>query len=206
MTQDLKDERARKQALTTRYLNMINRNLADHDRDEITENLKKVKDYFKHSEIAHYNYFDLLEDDELKAVEEEWFLEKQNSYLSIVRKARTWLNDSNINLGSEPADLVSILSAPNVKLDPFKGDPLEFQSFMAIFDELVGDSTLTYQGKLTRLIQATEGDAKSAIKKLFPYWWQIWIWNCAFNFKYQIWKFTCYRKAYNQWSYSWQKF
>ena len=97
MTQDLKDERARKQALTTRYLNMVNRNLADHDRDEITENLKKVKDYFKHSEIAHYNYFDLLEDDELKAVEEEWFLEKQNSYLSIVRKARTWLNDSNIN-------------------------------------------------------------------------------------------------------------
>ena len=164
MTQDLKDERARKQALTTRYLNMVNRNLADHDRDEITENLKKVKDYFKHSEIAHYNYFDLLEDDELKAVEEEWFLEKQNSYLSIVRKARTWLNDSNINLGSEPADLVSILSAPNVKLDPFKGDPLEFQSFMAIFDELVGDSTLLYQGKLTRLIQATKGDAKSAIK------------------------------------------
>ena len=164
MTQDLKDERARKQALTTRYLNMVNRNIADHDRDEITRDLKKVKDYFKHSEIAHYNYFDFLEDDELKAVEEEWFLEKQNLYLSIVRKARTWLNDSNINLGSEPADLVSILSAPNVKLDPFKGDPLEFQSFMAIFDELVGDSTLTYQGKLTRLIQATEGDAKSAIK------------------------------------------
>ena len=25
---------------------MVNRNLADHDRDEITENLKKVKDYF----------------------------------------------------------------------------------------------------------------------------------------------------------------
>ena len=121
MTQELKDERVGKQALTTRYLNMVNRNLADHDRDEITENLKKVKDYFKYSETAHYNYFDLLEDDELKAVEKEWFLEKQNSYLSIVRKARTWLNDSNINLESEPADLVSILSAPIVKLDPLKG-------------------------------------------------------------------------------------
>ena len=81
MTQELKDKRARKQALKTRYLNMVNRNLADHDRDEIMENLKKVKDYFKHSEIAHYNYFHLLEDDELKALEEEWFLEKQNSYL-----------------------------------------------------------------------------------------------------------------------------
>ena len=56
------------------------------------------------------------------------------------------------------------MNAPHVNLDVFKGDPLEYQNFMSVFDESVDSNLFNDQHKLTRLLQYTDGPAKAVIK------------------------------------------
>ena len=60
-------------------------------------------------------------------------------------------------------DLVN-LSIPKFVIDKFEGGPLEYQAFIATFDELVHSKTSDNQIKLTRLLQYTTGPVKEAIK------------------------------------------
>ena len=100
-----------------------------------------------------------------------------------VKSARDWLGDTDGSQtqradsnGSSPSDasssvparsdteLLNMLSIPKLELDKFAGDPLDYQRFMAIFDESVGSKVADDQIKLTRLLQYTTGQAKAAIK------------------------------------------
>ena len=65
---------------------------------------------------------------------------------------------------SDQDPLVNLLSISKVSIDKFKGDLLEYQAFIATFDELVDSKTKDDRIKLTRLLQYTAGPAKSAIK------------------------------------------
>ena len=58
------------------------------------------------------------------------------------------------------------MNAPHVNLDVFRGDPLEYQDFMSVFDESVDSNLFNDQQILTPLLQYTGGPAKAAIKKL----------------------------------------
>ena len=62
-------------------------------------------------------------------------------------------------------DLITVMNMPTGKLDVFTGDPLDYQSFISLFDELIGKPVQNSQIKLTRLLQYTEGAAKAAIKR-----------------------------------------
>ncbi|XP_076047328.1 uncharacterized protein LOC143028851 [Oratosquilla oratoria] len=73
-------------------------------------------------------------------------------------------NSESERLDVSPAELVVILNAPKVELDVFEGNPLEYNLFMTIFDELVDSKVSDPQIKLTRLLQYTKGPAKAAIK------------------------------------------
>ena len=57
-------------------------------------------------------------------------------------------------------------SAPEVKLDVFTGDPLEYMYFRAAFREVVESAVDEQKGRLTRLIQYTSGEPKNLIKHL----------------------------------------
>ena len=61
-------------------------------------------------------------------------------------------------------DLLNLLHLPKVELDKFDGNPLEYLTFIAVFDEVVGSSVMDGQIKLTRLLQYTCGSAKAAIR------------------------------------------
>ena len=54
-------------------------------------------------------------------------------------------------------------SAPQVDLDLFDGNPLEYTYFMSMFKESVEKKIENPKGKLTRLIQCTRGEAKDLI-------------------------------------------
>ena len=55
-------------------------------------------------------------------------------------------------------------SAPDVEIDTFKGDPLEYHYFMSLFIEAVEKKISDLHGRLVRLLKFTEGEAKKIIK------------------------------------------
>ena len=70
----------------------------------------------------------------------------------------------------QPSDMTTLLCeilkrqcAPEVELDTFEGDPLEFRYFMSSFEEVVENKVTDPKGRLTRLIQY-KGEAKDLIK------------------------------------------
>ena len=67
----------------------------------------------------------------------------------------------NVDLQMQMIDLVNCSQA---RLEIFTGDPLRFNEFMALFDEMFHKKTFSDQIKLTRLFQYTSSVAKSAIR------------------------------------------
>ena len=55
-------------------------------------------------------------------------------------------------------------SAPEIELDVFDGNPLNFNYFMALFKETVEKKIEDPRGRLTRLIKYTTGEVKDLIK------------------------------------------
>ena len=60
--------------------------------------------------------------------------------------------------------LLSQQSAPNVDIDMFDGNPLVFNYFMSLFEEMVESKVVDPRGRLTRLISYTKGEAKELVK------------------------------------------
>ena len=58
--------------------------------------------------------------------------------------------------------LLSQQAVPEVDIDMFDGDPMEFHYFMAVFHEAVEKKIDDARGRLTRLIKFTKGEAKIA--------------------------------------------
>ena len=69
-------------------------------------------------------------------------------------------------------ELFQLQSAPDIDLDVFKGDPLEFNFFITSFQEVVEKKIKDSVGRLQRLINFTDGDAKELIK------------SCVYDTKY----------------------
>ena len=57
-------------------------------------------------------------------------------------------------------------SAPDIDIDVFSRNPMDFHYLMAVFNEIVEKKVDDPGGKLTRLIKYTAGDAKGYGKKL----------------------------------------
>ena len=60
--------------------------------------------------------------------------------------------------------LINALKLPKLELKVFDGNPVNYPSFLSIFDEAVNCKVKDNQVKLTRLLQYTSGSAYSAIK------------------------------------------
>ena len=65
---------------------------------------------------------------------------------------------------SQKCQLLKQQGAPEVEIDVFSGDPLEYHYFMEIFKEVVEKRIEDPRGRLTRLIKCTSGEAKDLIK------------------------------------------
>ena len=61
-------------------------------------------------------------------------------------------------------ELMAIMNLPKVELETYNGDPMQYHTFIAAFEENVDKVIRDSQIKLTRLLQYTTGDAKSAIR------------------------------------------
>ena len=54
--------------------------------------------------------------------------------------------------------------APEVELDKFSGNPMEYQYFVTMFKQVVENKISDQMGRLTRLIKFTDGEAKELIR------------------------------------------
>ena len=153
--------------------------MAEEDVDNVKERLNTIKVSFQVFETARDLYHDGLVDDEEIEYSDSWFQDVQTSYVGGFRSAKAWLNtqeddDANerevaVNISDmmsaiAQADLIISLNVPKVVIDKFEGNPLDYLTFMALFDEVVHTKVMYGQVNLTRLLQYTTGPAKMAIK------------------------------------------
>ena len=140
----------------------------------VEERLVQIKMPFGQFEETHDAYHNLLtENNDIVAIE-EWFGNIEASYIDGVQTAKHWLCSLNNSINVKPechdeplvdvAKLVALMSVPKLEIDKFSGDPLEYQTFVAIFNETIDSRIDDPQIKLTRLLQYTTGPAKAAIR------------------------------------------
>ena len=55
-------------------------------------------------------------------------------------------------------------TAPNVDIDVFIGDPVDYHYFIAVFEEVVEKKVEDPRGRLARLVRYTDGEPKEIIK------------------------------------------
>ena len=72
-------------------------------------------------------------------------------------------NSEQGNVIEMVCQLLRIQSAPEVDIEPFYGNALNYHNFMAIFKEVVENKINDPRGRLTRLIQYTAGEARDMI-------------------------------------------
>ena len=60
--------------------------------------------------------------------------------------------------------MLNLQSAPEVSIDIFDGDCMEYHYFIATFEEVVESKVADQVGRLTRLIRYTAGEAKELVK------------------------------------------
>lgn len=173
--------RRNRKSAVSRHLGTLARRVAEEDVDGTHERLDTLKSAFRLLEEAHDNYHETLTTDADIMASETWFSDIECKYIDGIKSAKLWLksysnsvspagvrdNASDVSDSASTvsqAELFSLLSLPKAEIDVFTGNPLDYQSFMAIFDETIHNRCDDGQVRLTRLLQYTSGAAKLAIK------------------------------------------
>ena len=74
-------------------------------------------------------------------------------------------NRVNQNLECNPfTELLYQMQAPDIEIDVFNGNPLEFMYFITSFEQVVESKIKDERGRLTRLLKYLNGDPKELIK------------------------------------------
>lgn len=173
---NLRVVRRQRKAAITRHLGTLERLMAEGDVTGVQQRLRTLKLSFTDFESVHDDFNKTLTDVDLMDESDDWFRQVESNYIGGVKTANTWLsgkiNVSNDKPGpskfSDPHsinhDLFNLLSIPKLEIDKFNGEPSEYKSFMAVFEESVASKVNDGNIKLTRLLQYTTGPAKEAIR------------------------------------------
>ena len=162
----------------TRHLATLARLVAEEDEGGVRSRLTSVRSAFESLEAAHDQFHNALTDEVSCIASEAWFLDVNTKYIQGITDARNWLKSLGSSVDSDQddddhtdsvaslsaAEMLSVLTLPKAEIDVFSGNPLEYQSFFAIFDECIHNKVNDDQIRLTRLLQYTSGPAKLAIK------------------------------------------
>ena len=80
-------------------------------------------------------------------------------------KSRTLTNTGcEDQLAKLLSKIVKLQAAPDVEIDVFSGDPLEYTYFIKNFKDIIETTVDSQSGRLNRLIKYTDGEAKELIK------------------------------------------
>ena len=91
-------------------------------------------------------------------------LENQNEDGSNSRRRQQKLVHENDNAAEMLSKLIREQSTPQVDMEPFEGNPLDFKNFMSMFQESVEEKIDDPTGRLTRLIKYTRTESRELVK------------------------------------------
>ena len=91
-------------------------------------------------------------------------LENQNEDGSNSRRRQQKLVHENDNAAEILSKLIREQSTPQVDMEPFEGNPLDFTNFMSMFQESVEEKIDDPRGRLTRLIKYTRREPRELVK------------------------------------------
>lgn len=187
---DLKKVRGTKKGIVTRSIHNIKRTVIEEDLTDAKGRLDTLKEKFNDFEKAHDEFHETLTDDQEIDNSEKYFYEAEYEYMQTVQGVKLWIKTveglpPSAVISSKPDispkaeasvsnsvlqdnlvkdSLLNLINLPKVELECFDGDPMKYHSFIAIFDENVGQITCDDKIKLTRILQYTSGHAKDAIR------------------------------------------
>ncbi|XP_014668800.1 PREDICTED: uncharacterized protein LOC106810050 [Priapulus caudatus] len=162
--------RGQRKSVVVIHLNSLARNVDEGSISTVTSCLEMLSVAFDELEAAHYEYHDTLEEEGTQEESQSWLDGIQSRYVAGVKSARAWLREQTPPQSEEEGgehdkqSLLNLIIIPKVEIEVFTGDPLQYQTFMAIFDEAVHNKCSDGQARLTRLLQYTGGPAKDAIR------------------------------------------
>ena len=185
--EQLRIARGQKKAAVTRQLGTLERHIAENKSPDVVEaGLVLEAQAFDELGTAHDALAASFATETDISAGEVWFTKAHQEYVTKVKIARQWIDlksgatgasgpsgnvtststgntggDTN-NTSLSQSNVMNLLTVPKIGIDKFDGNPIEYQNFMSIFDEMVG--TVDDQVKLTRLLYYTTGPAKLAIK------------------------------------------
>ena len=131
--------------------------------------VEKLKGLFKDFVTANEKYEENLETDEDLDESESYFTLVQNEYINTLTAANEYKRNKPQVVETEQkmtnSDLLKIMNLPKLTLENFDGNPVNFHTFIATFDQHVDVAVTNGDTKLSRLLQYTTGAAKEAIRK-----------------------------------------
>ena len=140
--------RRQRKGVVTRHLGTLDRLIAEEDVDGVQNRLESAIHPFAEFEETHVSYHDALVNEEEIQASDTWFSDMQTTYVTSVKAANLWLRTQaarvDLDMANPPAvtreDLLHYMYLPKVELDKFDGNPLEYLTFIAVFDEVVDNT------------------------------------------------------------------
>ena len=177
--EDLKKQRTKEKSAVSRLRSKLERHLAERKKEEVLQCMEDLRIQFESFEKVHFAIYDQLEEPADVEACDNYLIEVQDKYSEVTAQANDWLATLVKNEGvkeeiqqvkdvnssqSMSQGLLAALNLPKVELDCFSGDPLQYYSFMNVFEDTVEKVVEDGGTKLTRLLQYTSGPAKEAIR------------------------------------------
>ena len=155
--EDWKAVRKTKKTSLTKQANQLKRYVEEGDVDVVNTRRKLYVNTFKEFDEAHENI------DSTTVESEEYYNSILQAYTETLKHVNIWLKDLKLEKNSE-SKMVKLLTLPKLEIDKFTGNPEEYLSFIAMFEECVEEVADTDQERLSRLLQLTCDVAHNAIK------------------------------------------
>ena len=159
----LEEKRGYKQAAFTRLRSSLSRYIALNDIPNVKLYTDKLKFAFAAYEAAHEVVLESVNIEEHQATydkESEQFVQTEELFVQSLHSAGACLNAAS----TSTIDAISqLMNVPRVEIQSFDGAAASYMTFVAVFDEVVGNVNISGQAKLTRLLQFTTGTARDAI-------------------------------------------
>jgi hypothetical protein len=145
--------------------------------DDVESRVTKLQGTFRVMEELYDAY--LLAVVDVKSEEAvklgEWFEKELSGYYENVKSATSWLkeaakpsspkvNDAGSGKGTDNVSLARLFDLPKVEIETFRGEPMEYHSFMRTFQVNVESVCTDPDARLARLIACTSGAARDAIR------------------------------------------
>ena len=159
----LEEKRGYKQAAFKRLRSSLSRYIALNDIPNVKLYNDKLKFAFAAYEAAHevvLESVNIEEDQDTYDKEGEQFVQTEELFVQSLQSAGACLNAASITATDAISQLMNV---PRVEIQSFDGAVASYMTFIAVFDEVVGNANITCQAKLTRLLQCTTGAARDAI-------------------------------------------